>query len=401
VKLKLQWSTSSNLRSPPNDNNIGSKRTAKNRASRRHEPRNVNYRTTQTTETKTKTEAIASFISTHHNSHLLVCLTMLSSVVLRTSSRRTAALLLQKRATAAPTTSSERCLQHFVFQHRTFATKQEDEKQPEEKQPEDESKKEEGESLRDTINRMKKGSGGDSDKKSSGDAAYNEYLSKAADTWASLSEEVGKTWTELLASGNRKDINKKILKHPEATKEGEKEYTGPVEIMIIDPSENLSAWERMQKRLTDAPIIQDMLARTGDAYEKSGARQYKEKVDHLKEDAQEAWETSQNPWVYRLSSVYDTVTAETPESIAVRELHKLDPNFTLEDWRQDVTENTLPNIMQWFLEGKINQLKPWLGEGVFKRLAAEMAARKTEGVQIDTHVLGIMNSEILAVEVSV
>ncbi len=56
--------------------------------------------------------------------------------------------------------------------------------------------------------------------------------------------------------------------------------------------------------------------------------------------------------------------------------------------------------MQWFLEGKINQLKPWLGEGVFKRLSAEMVARKTEGVQIDTHVLGIMNSEILACEVS-
>jgi hypothetical protein len=317
---------------------------------------------------------------------------MLSSVVLRTSSRRTAALLIQRRATAAPATISER------FQHRAFATnpiKVEDEKQPE-----NESKKEPGESLRDTIDRMKQSSGGEADKKSSGDANVNNFLSKAADTWASFSEEVGKTLTELLASGQRKDINKKILKHPEATAEGEREYTGPVEIMIIDPSDNLSAWERMQKRLTDAPIIQDILARTEDVYEKSGARQYKERVDHLKEDAQEAWETSQNPWVYRLSSVYDTVTAETAESVAVRELHKLDPNFTLEDWRQDVVEHTLPQIMQWFLEGKINQLKPWLGEGVFKRLAAEMAARKTEGVQIDTHVLGIMNSEILAVEVS-
>jgi import inner membrane translocase subunit TIM44 len=320
---------------------------------------------------------------------------MLSSVVLRTSSRRTAAQLLHRQASAAPITSRD-----FVFQHRTFATnpnKQEDEKQTEK----DESKKEAGESLRDTINRMKGSSGGEADKKSSGNsAAYNDYLSKAADTWANLSEEVGKTWTELLASGNRKDINKKLLKHPEATKEGEKEYTGPADIMIIDPSENLSAWERMQKRLTDAPIIQDILLRSGDVYEKSGAKKYKERVDHLKEDAQEAWETSQNPWVYRLSSVYDTVTAETPESVAVRELHKLDPSFTLEDWRQDVVENSLPQIMQWFLEGKINQLKPWLGEGVFKRLSAEMVARKTEGVQIDTHVLGIMNSEILACEVS-
>jgi hypothetical protein len=72
----------------------------------------------------------------------------------------------------------------------------------------------------------------------------------------------------------------------------------------------------------------------------------------------------------------------------------------LEDWRRDVVQYNLPKIMQWFLEGRINQLKPWLGEGVFKRMAAEMKAREQEGTQIDTHVLGIMNSEILAVEVS-
>ena len=143
----------------------------------------------------------------------------------------------------------------------------------------------------------------------------------------------------------------------------------------------------------------DILTKTEDFYEKSGAKKVKQKVDHLGEDAREAWETSQNPWVYRVSSVYDTLTAETPESIAVKELRELDPQFTLEDWRQDVVEHTLPMLMQWFLEGRTNQLKDWFGEGVFKRIAAEIAARKQEGVEIDTHVLGIMNSEILAVEV--
>lgn len=144
---------------------------------------------------------------------------------------------------------------------------------------------------------------------------------------------------------------------------------------------------------------EDILSHSEDIYEKSGAKNMKRKVDHLSEDAREAWETSQNPWVYRISSVYETVTAETPESIAVAELRQLDPEFTLEDWRQDCVEHTLPKIMEWFLKGKINQLKPWLAEGVFKRIAAEITARKQEGVEIDTHVLGIMNSEILACEV--
>lgn len=229
------------------------------------------------------------------------------------------------------------------------------------------------------------------------DERVNEFLRSASSFWSTATEEVSQTWGELLRSGDRKDINKKIG-HPQDTEDGDTEYTGPVSIMVIDESENLTAWERMQKRLTDAPVIQDILSRSEQVYEQTGAKKAKQKVDHLTEDAREAWETSQNPWVYRVSSVYETITAETPESIAVAEFRKLDPDFTLDDWREDVVEHNLPKIMDWLLLGKINQLKPWLGEGVFQRIAAEITARKKEGVQIDTRVLGIMNSEILAVE---
>ncbi|KAL7564409.1 hypothetical protein ACA910_002727 [Epithemia clementina (nom. ined.)] len=249
-----------------------------------------------------------------------------------------------------------------------------------------------GESFEETINRLRGENGNESDKRS----GSSDFLRGASAVWSKISDEVGLAWKDIVDSGKRRSINKKI--YPVATADGDKPYTGPVDIMVIDPSENLTAWERMQKRLTDAPIIQDMLSRTEEFYEKSGAKKAKERLDEIKEDAREAWETSQNPWVYRVSSVYDTLTAESPETIAVKELRKLDPEFTLEDWRRDVVEHTLPQIMQWFLEGRVNQLKDWFGEGVFKRVAAEIMARKKEGVEIDTHVLGIMNSEIISVE---
>ena len=123
-----------------------------------------------------------------------------------------------------------------------------------------------------------------------------------------------------------------------------------------------------------------------------------QKIQHLKEDAEEAWETSQNPWVYRASSVYDTLTAETEFAAAARQLRALDPDFTLEGWKRDAVEHSLPRIMKLFLEGQIQELKPWLGEAVYNRLAAEGRARKQEGVRMDTNVLAIMNAEILAVE---
>lgn len=253
------------------------------------------------------------------------------------------------------------------------------------------------ESLRDTVNRMSGNVATDTNETEQQQQQQHDLVRTAAEYWSSFQAEIAKTWQELINSGKPKDINKKI--HPIATAEGEKPYDGPLDIMVIDQAEHMTAWERMQKRLSEAPVIHDLLSRSEHIYETSGAKKVKERMDEIREDAREAWDTSQNPWVYRVSSVYDTLTAESPETVAVRELRQLDPEFTLESWRQDVVEYTLPKIMQWFLEGKINQLKPWLGESVFKRVAAEMKAREQEGVQIDTHILGIMNSEILAVEV--
>lgn len=254
------------------------------------------------------------------------------------------------------------------------------------------------ESLEETIRRMQSSNDSTTNHQTSS-TGTEDVLRKAREHWSMFTEEVSKTWEELLRSGDRKDINKKLSLHrPEDTAEGDQPYTGSVDIMVIDEQEKLTAWERMQRRLAEAPIISDILMKSDELYEKSGAKQVKQKVDHLSEDAREAWETSQNPWVYRISSVYETITAETPESMAVAELRKLDPDFTLDDWKQDVSEHTLPKIMEWLLKGKINQLKPWLGDGVFQRIAAEITARQQEGVEVDTHVLAIMNSEILACE---
>jgi hypothetical protein len=107
-------------------------------------------------------------------------------------------------------------------------------------------------------------------------------LRSATAKWDPFREDLGKTCNELLQSGQRKDINKKL--HPVDTlmqPGDDKYYGGPLELMVIDPSENLTAWERMQKRLTDAHIIQDVLQRTEELFEQSGAKKVKQRVDGL------------------------------------------------------------------------------------------------------------------------
>lgn len=260
-------------------------------------------------------------------------------------------------------------------------------------------------SLRDTINRLKEGQGGDTTTSASR-LGGGDMFRNLADSWAWAQTEISKAWNDLLGEVmNPKEINKRLrTARPDAsattTEEEDEKYTGSVALMVIDESEHLTAWERMQRRLSEAPLIQSILEKSQEIYEHSGAKKAKQKLDNLAEDAREAWETSQNPWVYRVSNVYETVTSLNPESMAIRELQVLDPEFNLDRWHEDLVDYTLPQLMRWFLEGKISLLKPWLGEAVFKRIAAEIAARKKEKVQIDTHVLAILRSNIIAIDVS-
>jgi import inner membrane translocase subunit TIM44 len=267
--------------------------------------------------------------------------------------------------------------------------------------------------LRESIEKLKSDNAKES-KEEEPQTEVDPRLERLSSMTTSFIDSLSQTWRDLISAGAPKDINKKIgtpvvdTDSPNYGNDDEaadkyEEYKGSKDIMLIDPQEHLSAWERMERRLKDAPIIQDILERSSEIYEKSGAQEKvnkaRQNLNHLKEDATEAWETSQNPWVYRASSVYDTLTAESEFAAASRQLQKLDPDFTMENWKRDVVEYTLPNIMKLFLEGRIQELKPWLGEAVYNRLAAEVRARKKDGVQMDTNVLAIMNAEILACEV--
>jgi hypothetical protein len=171
------------------------------------------------------------------------------------------ATLRLRASSSLTTTTTTRVLPPASFSGiRHFSTKPEEEATENKTEEEIVKKTEEKESFEETVKRMQsegksKGAPGKDDDLS---PAADDLLRQVADGWSSFTEEVGKVWQQLLKSGERKDINKKIL-HPEFRPEGEAPYTGPVEILVIDESEHLTAWERMQRRLTDAPIIQGMI----------------------------------------------------------------------------------------------------------------------------------------------
>lgn len=303
----------------------------------------------------------------------------------------------------------QECMQHFKkemsirYSSSSSSKKDEDEGEIKSEDCNESSGGQKKESFEETINRL---AGDQASEKN--DQQQNEYIEKATSFFQKFSEGVSETWQELLDSGKGKSINKSLRSKSAGTNNSsssekakesveENEYDGPSALMIVD--EDLGAWERLQKRIAEAPIIKNILGASHKVFEQTGMNEAKKKIDDIGEDAREAWETSQNPWVYRISSVWDTVTAESEFAIATRELNRLDPDFTLEQFKIDVMETTVPEIMEYFLQGNTKALKPWLGEAVYNRLSAEIRIRKQEGLIIDPNILSYDASEIIACQV--
>ncbi len=122
--------------------------------------------------------------------------------------------------------------------------------------------------LRESVEKLKGDQSNRNGESASADTSStdNEHLDKLASITSSFVTSLSETWNELIASGQAKDINKKIGSpsaggNPNYANDDEaadkyEEYAGSKDIMLIDPEEHLSAWERMEKRLRDAPIIQ-------------------------------------------------------------------------------------------------------------------------------------------------
>mmetsp|Transcript_31198 Transcript_31198/g.93533 ORF Transcript_31198/g.93533 Transcript_31198/m.93533 type:complete len:270 (-) Transcript_31198:1430-2239(-) len=120
-------------------------------------------------------------------------------------------------------------------------------------------------SLEETVNRLKskdgEGEGDEGPGGASTDDAAREAYHKANSVASSFLSGLSSTWQELLNSGKPQSINKVIhdpLKEGETADDDDAaadKYEGTTALMYIDPEEHLSAWERMQRRLNETPII--------------------------------------------------------------------------------------------------------------------------------------------------
>ncbi|KAI9895353.1 hypothetical protein PsorP6_018579 [Peronosclerospora sorghi] len=228
-------------------------------------------------------------------------------------------------------------------------------------------------------------------------------LPRLREEWKEAAQElIGKrekqTVDEALASVRTSSMRKPTKMEGDSSESTE--YTGTSALVAVKEKEN--AWQRVSARFREAPIIQGILNAAKQAAKTNAGKMMqqttktvKDKISDAQEEVLEVWETSQNPWVYRLSSIYDGLFGETPMGVAIKEIRRADPEFILEEWKQNIEEIVLPGVLEAFLRGNSRDLKKWFGEAAYSRVNMAIRERKSEGLVMDPHVLGIDNVEVI------
>lgn len=183
---------------------------------------------------------------------------------------------------------------------------------------------------------------------------FNTIRDWTRDSYDFLRENVREAYSEMMGENKESTLTRKVhqaesFRRKPTTEEEEDEEdlteaekaakeakaraeAGPSAIVLVkDPK---SAWESMRERLADSPLIREMMKNS----RKIGAQAAStdlgktainagKAVQDKVADAREVWETSQNPLVYTLSGVWDSLTGETEEGIAIAEIRRYDDKF--------------------------------------------------------------------------
>ncbi len=58
-------------------------------------------------------------------------------------------------------------------------------------------------------------------------------------------------------------------------------------------------------------------------------------------------------------------------------------------------KNLVPRLLKAHFLGDIRELKPWCGEAVYHKLAADIRARKADGIVFDSNILSIDENQLI------
>jgi import inner membrane translocase subunit TIM44 len=84
----------------------------------------------------------------------------------------------------------------------------------------------------------------------------------------------------------------------------------------------------------------------------------------------------------------DSLFGETEISASIRQMRDdVDPNFSLEEFCEEIESVVAPRFIEWYLTGEAERLRLHCGEAAYAAVNASIDARRKQGLCLDTNVL--------------
>ncbi|CAK9026037.1 Mitochondrial import inner membrane translocase subunit TIM44-1 [Durusdinium trenchii] len=146
---------------------------------------------------------------------------------------------------------------------------------------------------------------------------------------------------------------------------------------VVHVEEKKGAWDQFNENLREAPILKSIFGLADSEAVK--------KARDAAEDAREAIETSQNPLVYRMYSVYDSM--------------RMDPEFTIEGFVEEMQYDLAPTVIKGFLRGDLKLIDNYCSEGAGAAVKASIKDRQAARRKMDENILSIGEMHVAAAKV--
>jgi len=120
----------------------------------------------------------------------------------------------------------------------------------------------------------------------------------------------------------------------------------------------------------------------------------KEKVHDKVEELRDTYETSQNPLVWRVREVGDSIMAESDTSLAMGELKRMDPKFSVPELMDELENYMIPKVVTAWLQGDLDILNKVCEDNAKKAVLGEINRRMTLGWKLDDRILDVSHIDV-------
>ena len=170
------------------------------------------------------------------------------------------------------------------------------------------------------------------------------------------------------------------------------EYKGPKDVMnVVQP---LSNWEKV-KGAFKGTAVEKNVEKVHESLKTTRVYKQGQKVGDVVtdkiEDVREVYETSQAPIMWHVRDIGDNITADSDEAIAMGELKKMDPNFTVPGFLEEMENYMIPEVVSAYLKADVEVLRGVCEGNALRNVNAECTRRINDGLVMDDTIVDISN----------